>query len=652
MPRALTDRNAPALFVAILLGTVLLGLTAYTLVSDRNASLEAERAERLTRLSRAYSNAHIGIAEVETIALQYVAAPSPSLLERFNALVDEILAEFVAIDALGEERDRRFVAEIREQHLPALDTVRRFFSALASGRPFTEALPDPNTPTLLKAALADPALRRQAESIVALERLSASQTARTRTTAIVFALGLALIALSLFANRQFSRRELRIAVEVERLRREALTDSLTGLGNHRAFHDRLRRVTAAGGAPGALLLVDVDRLKEVNDLDGHAAGDGVIRHVADVLTRRAGAAGQAFRLGGDEFGLILSTGDAPAAARAIRATVAQEMGSVTVSIGLSIWTDPSTDSGTVFSRADAALLWAKRRGRDQVVDAAQIDGGLTAVVSTMASSALQAVLAGHSIISPAYQPIWRIDGRVTAYEALARFDPALGLDGPAEAFALAERFGRARHLDRLCHQAQIEGARALPDGTLLFLNVSPATLLEQQFSWEELISEARGAGLDPARLVVEITERVAAPAELLRNRAETLRALGLGVALDDVGVGNSGLELLRDLGVDWVKIDRSVISGATSHAATHGVLRAILTLARETGANVIAEGIETEQELRTVEQAARASRFPPHLLHAQGYLFGRPRAGFAPHPPGVLRASVGAEASNGAHAAA
>jgi EAL domain-containing protein (putative c-di-GMP-specific phosphodiesterase class I) len=225
-----------------------------------------------------------------------------------------------------------------------------------------------------------------------------------------------------------------------------------------------------------------------------------------------------------------------------------------------------------------------------------------------------------------FQPIWDLDrNAVLGYEALTRFPADCELSGPGEAFEIAEVMGRAHVLDALCRYAILARAGDLPPESLLFLNVSPQTLDHDALTGDLLKQEVEAAGLSPGRVVLEITERSQARLEVVIREARRARDLGFGLALDDVGAGNAGLEMLRRLSVDFVKIDREVVAAALSDLKSRAVLGAIISFAQQTGAFVIAEGIETEAMIQVV-RAPIEHDVARHVgvQGAQGYLLGAP----------------------------
>jgi EAL domain-containing protein (putative c-di-GMP-specific phosphodiesterase class I) len=224
-------------------------------------------------------------------------------------------------------------------------------------------------------------------------------------------------------------------------------------------------------------------------------------------------------------------------------------------------------------------------------------------------------------IGVAFQPIWDLDARcVIGYEALARPHGENPVN-TQDAFDIAERLGKAHDLDRICRNAVLEHARMLPPNALLFINVSPQSLDHEEFRGTALVDAVQAVGFTPDRVVLEITERSLARLPVVIREAKRLRALGFALALDDAGSGNSGLEMLSQLAVDFVKIDREVIVRAQSDVGGRAVLAGIIAIAQEMRAQIIAEGIEDASMLDLVRNATRWSTISSAV---QGYYLGRP----------------------------
>ncbi len=418
----------------------------------------------------------------------------------------------------------------------------------------------------------------------------------------------------------------------------ATRDGLTDLPNQRAFQDELPQAVAAAARyqdPLALALLDVDDFKFVNDRYGHPHGDAVLRRVARVL-REARPGDRPYRIGGDEFALLLAHTDSEGAR-----TLARRLGrafadaGVEVSIGVSSLragslalpvaaADPGAiaagalDVGapgvgakgggalgaevlradTLRAEADAALYEAKREGGGRSAHFEDIRGRV-AVTSTAQKEAVRALLE-RECVETVFQPIWDFTAeRLLGVEALMRPDPAGGLGSAAEAFEVAEQLGRAHQLDVLCVHSALRAVGELDEGVLLFINLSPYTLdLDAAHGGGWVRAAVEGAGLAPGQVVIEVTERFGGRTAAVVKCMSRLREQGFKTALDNVGTGNSGLEMLRRLDADFVKLDPSIVIAAPTDPSARAVLLAMATFARQTGSFVIAEGVEDEETLR------------------------------------------------------
>jgi diguanylate cyclase (GGDEF)-like protein len=421
----------------------------------------------------------------------------------------------------------------------------------------------------------------------------------------------------------------------QRALQRATLDGLTDLGNQRAFQDELGRAVALAGRQGTTLtlaLIDVDDFKFLNDRHGHARGDELLLRVADEL-RNGRLSDRAFRVGGDEFALLLPGTDGSGAI-SVLSRIRRRLSDLetTVSIGFST-RRPGEDAPTLRSEADAALGETKRRGGDALISFDDVRDAVTITTSANVD-ALRRLLSERDL-SVAFQPIWNLDGDcLLGVEALARPAARYGFSGPAEAFDVAEQTGRVHDLDMLCVEKILAHGHELPDGALLFMNIAPRTLDLDADGDGWLIGAIERSGLDPARIVIEVTERFGGRISSVIKSLRRLQDAGLKLALDDVGAGNSGLEMLRRVNVEFVKIDRSVVTGAMSESGARAVLLAIAAYANATGSFVIAEGIEDDDTLTFVQHLqddlsiARA-----HIHGGQGYGLGRPDSTMpVPHP--------------------
>jgi diguanylate cyclase (GGDEF)-like protein len=405
-------------------------------------------------------------------------------------------------------------------------------------------------------------------------------------------------------------------------------DGLTDLPNHRAFREALMRdigVATRHDEPLALALIDLDDFKFINDRHGHPHGDALLRRVSAAL-RGVRIGDRAYRLGGDEFALLLPRAN-PAGARAVAVRLRRALGDagISASIGLGALT-AGQEGDALLAEADAALYDAKRRGGRGIVHFEDVTGQV-AVTTPEEMRAVRRLL-DEGDVTTAFQPIWDLTrGTLLGVEALARPASGYGLQGPAHAFDLAEQVGRVRELDALCVRSALRAAATLPPEALLFINLSPQTLdLDADDDW--LLRAVTAAGLSPARIVLEVTERFGARTTTVVRTLHRLRAQGFKLALDDVGTGNAGLEMLRAVGAEFVKIDRSIVADAPSEPNARAVLLAMATFARQTGAFVIAEGIEDDELLRYVSTLDERLPGPGAAIiqGGQGYGLGRPAA--------------------------
>jgi diguanylate cyclase (GGDEF)-like protein len=461
--------------------------------------------------------------------------------------------------------------------------------------------------------------------------LSVTHTELGATGVLIFAFPLLMMH---FGQRQYvlqSRENVRTLQHLNRdLMRAALHDHLTGLGNERAFQEALRREVQAAAAqrlPLSLARFNVDELRTVNEESGRRHGDSMLVELAAMLTVTA-TLHQAFRLVADDFAVILpntSLSEAIAILDRFRAQVPARLAGATVSVGLSGIEVGDLDADLINEQALRAMSEAKRRGRDTVVSFEAIREN-TLVASWAQAQGVRRLLAAKSI-DVAFQPIWDIDnGSILGYEALARPGMEFGLVSPQEAFDVATRIGRARELDAVCRAAILKRAPELPLKARLFMNLAPESLEYDGLRATELVEAVKRAGLSPRQVVLELTERSIVRPDAVVRQAHRLREYGFALALDDTGAGNAGLGVLSQLHVDYVKVDRGVVSHAITDQAARAVLAGIFALASEMGAYVIAEGIETVELLELVrdmsetlaDAASRGGR------GVQGYLLGAP----------------------------
>ncbi|SDR52915.1 PAS domain S-box-containing protein/diguanylate cyclase (GGDEF) domain-containing protein [Rhizobiales bacterium GAS113] len=415
---------------------------------------------------------------------------------------------------------------------------------------------------------------------------------------------------------------------IERIEFMAHHDPLTQLPNRATFHEHLARMFGEASNSGkgfAVLCIDVDRFKEVNDVFGHAVGDEFLKAVSERLRRAAEGAFLA-RLGGDEFTLITACGPQPALAEALVERMF-EMASgdveiqghqirIGLSVGVSMYPADATDASTLLSNADTALYRAKKEGRGTVrFYDVEMDR------RTREHHALQHDLRlgiGRDELVLHYQPQARMGGEIIGFEALIRWlHPKRGLISPGSFIPAAEENGLIVAIGEWTLREACREAASWGMPLQVALNLSPV-----QFRHGDLPSLVHRVlletGLNPNRLELEITESAligdfARALSILRR----LKALGVRIAMDDFGTGYSSLSYLQSFPFDKIKIDRSFIMNLMTSPQSATIVRAVIGLARGLDLPVIAEGVETQDQLAFLAREA--------CDEVQGYLIGRPR---------------------------
>ncbi|MGH8724826.1 MAG: putative bifunctional diguanylate cyclase/phosphodiesterase, partial [Burkholderiales bacterium] len=412
-------------------------------------------------------------------------------------------------------------------------------------------------------------------------------------------------------------------------------DALTGLPNRRLLEDRLTQALALSyrnRKNTAVMFVDLDRFKYINDSLGHAVGDAVLREVAGRLVRQLRVGDTICRIGGDEFVVVLpeakrSSDVAHVAQKVIEqlsqpVTVEERELVVTCSIGIAVYPDDGRDAESLIRNADAAMYHAKELGRanyqfftEQMNQAASRRLAL--------ESDLRRAL-GKDELRVHYQPIVdAASGRIAAHEALARWQhPERGLVHPGEFIQLAEETGIILKLGEWvlresCRWNTFIGARSDDGGGLqIAVNLSARQFNDPQLP--RVVARAlKETGLPPRLLELEITESTAMQqTDVTLRTLKKLKSLGVTIAIDDFGTGYSSLSYLRRFPVDKVKIDRSFVAEVPADRDQGAIVSAIIALAHALQIRVVAEGVETEAQREFLKGCG--------CDFIQGYLVGRP----------------------------
>ena len=423
----------------------------------------------------------------------------------------------------------------------------------------------------------------------------------------------------------------------------ANTDPATGLPNRRHFFSALQD-RGAERKPFSVAVVDLDGFKQINDLHGHLVGDGVLAEIGKRLVAHAPAGSCVARMGGDEFALLLDEGDehdvtaiAENLIDACKAPIAfsHVIGHVGASIGVSVETCAGPGEGGLvnhYERADYALFHAKKSGRGRVEIFSPEHANTTRNASVVEQALRRADLEAE--IEVIYQPIVRAsDEAVIAFEALARWNsPRIGSIPPNVFIPIAESNELIYPLTRVIIGKSLREAAAWPDHILIKINLSARDLTSAD-QMIQLVALLRRSPIAPRRITFEITETVLAEdVEVVSSSIMSLRALGARVAIDDFGVGYSNLSYVQRLAPDVIKIDKSFVDRVALDAGTLGIVKTILELCRNMGADSVAEGVETEYQAEILRGVG--------CTEFQGYYFSRPLPGAAARELAHARAEL------------
>jgi diguanylate cyclase (GGDEF)-like protein len=426
----------------------------------------------------------------------------------------------------------------------------------------------------------------------------------------------------------------RLQRHVEKIQHQALHDDLTALPNRLHFREHIAAAIASeqGAAHRvAVLLLDLDRFKEINDTLGHQCGDELLKELALRLRGVTGDDTLLARLGGDEFGIVAPGRDAEEA-QALARSVCEALQApfvargvplvIEASVGISIHPTHGRDVDTLIQHADVAMYAAKDKRLGVAVYEDSLDTSTAADLALM--SELRAALEREEIVLH-YQP--QIDvtsGRVVGMEALVRWEhPERGLVPPNSFIPLVERTGLSTSLTeyvlrRVARQLQEWREAGVEIDVTVAVNLTMFDLLDTSLPGKvaRLLEEA---GVDPGRLELEITERVImADPVRVRGVVEQLKKIGVRIAIDDFGTGYSSLSYLKSLPVDVLKIDRSFVLSMTVDQSDRAIVRSTIDLAHNLGLSVVAEGVDNEE---TLEELARYG-----CDVAQGFYISRPQA--------------------------
>jgi diguanylate cyclase (GGDEF)-like protein len=439
---------------------------------------------------------------------------------------------------------------------------------------------------------------------------------------------------------ELEKRALEKAAFEAQLKRQALNDDLTGLPNRRLLTDRLGHaidVAKRENHEVALLYIDLDGFKLVNDSLGHAVGDLLLQQAADRLRARVRSSDTLARLGGDEFAIVLSGTQLGEQASVVAIALLEMLSppfmvedheiTISASIGVSIYPDHGATPVHLLQQADSAMYAAKRLGKNRIVLFSQELGASIRERLNLETQLRNAIAQGEICVY--YQPEFDVRSRrLVRFEALARWiHPVMGMIPPGKFIPIAEETGMiiplGMHVMRIASAEAARWQSRLTAPVQIAVNVSSIQLMRDTFV-DEVAEVLRDSGLDPHLLQIELTESVMLNGQLRAVEAMSrLAALGVSLAIDDFGTGYSCLSYLPKLPFDALKIDRSFVSELGMRSEVDAMVHSLVTLAHNFGMRVIAEGVETEQQMAMIAEIG--------CNEVQGYLLGKPTADATPY---------------------
>ncbi|HYW69688.1 MAG TPA: EAL domain-containing protein [Pyrinomonadaceae bacterium] len=452
------------------------------------------------------------------------------------------------------------------------------------------------------------------------------------------------VALSATKIAEANKKSARLLVQVqditdrkrveERLIHEALHDDLTGLPNRALYMDHLRKAVARwkrrDHGAFAVLFLDLDGFKGINDTLGHLAGDQLLVEFTQRLTANVRPGDTFARLGGDEFSILLDDlndlNDAIIAVKRLQRMLQEPFHLsgrelfVTSSIGVALSTPEYVDPDEILRHADAAMYRAKKlgKGRYEVFD--QTTSKRLERQSQIETDLSRAVERAELFLE--YQPIVALEtGRIAGFEALLRWQhPTLGMISPPDFITVAEATGAIVPigewvLEEGCRQTR-EWQKTCPQSPPLYVSIN---LSVKQFTQPDLVEQVaialHNGGLDPSSLRLEITETMLMNAESAIRMLSELNALGVGISIDDFGTGYSSLSYLHRLPISNLKVDRSFVNSMSGNRESFEIVRTIITLAQSLHLTIVAEGIETNEQLEMLREL--------NCEYGQGHFFSK-----------------------------
>jgi diguanylate cyclase (GGDEF)-like protein len=587
----------------------LLGVTAFAVWSSQATSAAARRAGVASTLADSYAQAASAVASEESLERKYRLEPGPEVRARYGAAGRQLLAALALVERDGGQGDRARAGNLRAVHRVYLAAIGRMFIMVDKG----------DTPAVLKidTAEVDPkfdsiqqtvdtaALAHHQESVAQLAHLQQLERVAGQLTPLVFLVGLLLAALLASITRVHRRL---LDTERSRALHDSMHDALTGLPNRSLLFNRFGQTLLAArrtDTTAGLLLIDLDRFKEINDTFGHLYGDALLTQIGPRLRRALREVDTVARLGGDEFAVLLpditDLRAAMAVAAQLRAAlerpfIVEEVAlDVEASVGVVLSGEHGTDPTTLLQRADIAMYIAKVQNLGVFAYDPDVDGHTPAKLALL-GELRRALNQGQLVMH--YQPKVSIrTGEVVGAEALVRWQhPDRGMIFPDTFIPLAEHTGLIGPLTTYVLGAALSQARVwMDDGRPLMVsvNLSARSLLDERLPQQ--VAGLLATHRVPAELLLlEVTESsLVIEPDRARRLLTALFALGVRLSIDDFGAGYTSLGQLKNLPVAELKIDKSFIMNMRNDPSDALIVHSIVELGHNLGLTIVAEGVET-----------------------------------------------------------
>jgi diguanylate cyclase len=611
---------------------ILLGVSGFAVWSSHATSVAAHKASTANRLSDDYAQADTAVAAEESLERKYRLEPGPAVRARYYTAAASFVTALGHVKTDGSGDQDAFVSTMLARQAGYLIAINLMFAEVDLGN--TSAVltidsgqVDPSF-GVIEAAVAAKSADQHAIALAQLSNLRQLETLTSRLTPTVFGLGLLLAGLLAAVTRGY-RREL--LVERARAVEHSMHDPLTGLPNRTLLAERFElalRAAASGGTTTALLLIDLDRFKEVNDTFGHRYGDQLLNQIGRRFAAVVGDGDTVARIGGDEFAILLPDVSTIAKAMRIAENLRQALEisfqveevelEVEASIGVVLSGEHGTDAETLLQHADVAMYVAKTRNIGVFAYSTDIDGHSPERLALLGD--LRRALEMREIVLY-YQPkISVATGEIVGVEALARWEhPTRGLVYPDAFIPAAEHTGLIGPFTSYVLGAALTQARVWADeGTPLAVsvNLSGRNLLDEQLP-AEVADLLAAHGVPASLLELEVTESaIMLDPVRARRLLQSLSDLGVTLSIDDFGAGYTSLSQLKTLPIDELKIDRSFVMTMTSDARDALIVHSVIELGQNLGLNIVAEGVEAAEALAALRV------FGCDI--AQGYHIARP----------------------------